>query len=50
VIEPHEIAPQEKMAAPSRAPLFVFIDLREDPKAWVQIESELPEDMNFPVR
>ena len=31
-----------------RPPSSVFIDLREDPKAWAQMENELPEEVRSP--
>jgi hypothetical protein len=46
LIELDESIPQRN-TEPRSLPSFVFIDLREDPEAWVQIESELPEDMSF---
>jgi hypothetical protein len=42
--EPCEMAVREKMALRPSLP-FVFIDLREDPEAWGQIENELAEDV-----
>jgi hypothetical protein len=48
-MEPHETMPQGKTEPPRPLPSFVFIDLRDDPEAWVQIENELAEDVSFPA-
>jgi hypothetical protein len=47
--EPHEMMPQGKMEPPRPLASFVFIDLREDPEAWVQIENQLPAGTSFPA-
>jgi hypothetical protein len=47
--EPHEAIPQPTLEPPGPSPsvIFIFIDLREDPTAWAQIENELAEDSRF---
>ncbi len=47
--ESHDTMPQTGVEPPYPLPSFVFIDLRVEPEAWVKIESELPEDMTFPL-
>ena len=49
-IEEHDTTAQGKMAAPRQSSSsLVFIDLRENPEAWVEIEDKLPDDASFSV-
>lgn len=47
-MEPYEPMPEPKTEPPRPLPAFVFVDLRQDPEAWAQIENELPEGMRYP--
>ena len=46
LMDPHKVIPQRNMEPPRPLPSFVFVDLREDPEAWLQIENELADDVN----
>lgn len=37
------------MAPRHPVPSFVFIDLRDNPTAWAEIENELPDEKRLPV-
>ena len=47
--EPRDTVPQANVEPPGALPSFVFIDLRDDPEAWAQIENDLPEDVSLPL-
>lgn len=47
--EPRATIPQINVEPSHPLPSFVFIDLRDHPEAWTQIENELPQDANPPV-
>jgi hypothetical protein len=54
LMEPHETrdpgphpGPHTSMKPLRPSSSFVFIDLREDPEAWVEIENELADDVCF---
>ena len=52
-MEPNETMPHPELHLGIKTPhtlsSFVFVDLRENPEAWAEIENELPGDMSFPV-